>query len=72
VVIDGALIRHAAGDEEPARTVAVDESHDLVEVPDWLSAAGAVGLDDPTGIVGVDDPLAATYRLSQHGRFSGA
>jgi hypothetical protein len=36
-VIDRALIRHAAGDEEPARAVAVDERLDLVKVSGSLA-----------------------------------
>ena len=42
-VIDHALIRHAAGNEEPARVVAVDERGDLLEVPDRLQARWRMG-----------------------------
>jgi hypothetical protein len=60
-VIDRALIRHAAGDEEPARAVAVNERLDLVKVPERLRPTRGMGLDDPTGIVGVNDAVPAAF-----------
>ena len=71
-VIDRALIRHAAGDEEPARAVSVNERLDLVKVPERLRPTRGMGLDDPAGIVGVNDAVPAAFQLGQDRRFPAA
>lgn len=71
-VIGRALIGRAAGDEDPAGAVAVDERLDLVAGPERLKAAGDAGLDDPTGIVGVNAAVSAAFQLGRHRRLSSA
>ena len=66
-IVEPALVRDAAGDEQPARAVAVKERADPVKVPDRLGSVASLNLDDPARIVGVNDSMPAAGKLGERG-----
>lgn len=70
--VQGALVHDAAGNEEPAFAVSVQERADLIEVPHRLGSIRRLDLDDPARFAGVDDQVTTAGELGQRGRLPGA
>ena len=58
----------AAGNEEPASAVFIEERADSVEVPRRLDPKRCLDVHDPARVVGVDDPVTATAKLGERSR----
>jgi len=69
-VIELALVRDAAGDEQPATPVAVENCGDSVDVPDRLGPVGCPAVNDPACLVAVDGLVPAAGEQRQRGGFA--
>jgi Tfp pilus assembly protein FimV len=60
-VAEGSLVRHAAGNEEPARAVALEKRADPAEIPRWLKSVRGFDLDDPARVIGEGGQLPVRW-----------
>jgi hypothetical protein len=70
-VVQRTLVRHAPGDEQPPRAVSRQKRPHAPEVPQGLTPACAVVIDDPAGVVGVKNAVTAAAQLAEHRRLPG-